>query len=121
MIDGIPNRPLYFYQKDIIGLDHTWATLPTILSKVSVHVSMAALEKDAQILQQSLWDGSLRPWIAMDPVRPSNWWHIVAAVKLLKMWFTTAETGSCHFKNLQKMRLSHILLYCILYLFVILP
>jgi len=21
MIDGIPNRPLYFYQKDIIGLD----------------------------------------------------------------------------------------------------
>jgi len=92
MIDGIPNRPLYFYQKDIIGLDHAWATLPTILSKVSVHVSMAALEKDAQILQQSLWDGSLRPWIAMDPVRPSNWWHIVAAVKLLKMWFTTAET-----------------------------
>lgn len=28
--------------------------------RVSVHVSMAALEKDAQILQQSLWDGSLR-------------------------------------------------------------
>ena len=28
--------------------------------EVSVHVSMAALEKDAQILQQSLWDGSLR-------------------------------------------------------------
>ena len=22
MIDGIPNRPLYFYQKDIIGGDH---------------------------------------------------------------------------------------------------
>ena len=21
MIDGIPNRPLYFYQKDIIGID----------------------------------------------------------------------------------------------------
>ena len=21
MIDGIPNRPLYFYQKDIIGYD----------------------------------------------------------------------------------------------------
>ena len=22
MIDGIPNRPLYFYQKDIIGVHH---------------------------------------------------------------------------------------------------
>ena len=29
MIDGIPNRPIYFYQKDIIEnmLDHACATL----------------------------------------------------------------------------------------------
>ena len=27
MIDGIPNRPLYFYQKDIIGCDFLFCDL----------------------------------------------------------------------------------------------
>ena len=35
MIDGIPNRPLYFYQKDIIGVMGVTASLILQLEPVS--------------------------------------------------------------------------------------
>lgn len=83
---------------------------------------MAALEKDAQILQQSLWDGSLRPWIAMDPVRPSNW--LVAhrsGREIAENVVHYSRNMIMSFQESPENALIAHTVYCIFYVFVILP
>lgn len=60
--------------------------------RVSVHVSMAALEKDAQILQQSLWDGSLRRLALRNCTGLESPWPTSQALRQFLLRETSCET-----------------------------
>ena len=65
MIDGIPNRPLYFYQKDIVD---SHCQTHSVLRCARMPVSMPELIRRLKPCQKM----SPRSWLATDP--DSTWW-----------------------------------------------
>ena len=62
MIDGIPNRPLYFYQKDIIGLDAVVFVAFSIFSSYFI-IYMPILWVSSFVQTYPVWDKkSSRKW-----------------------------------------------------------
>ena len=75
MIDGIPNRPLYFYQKDMIETNHlgsSWATLIIVKQKCLLQFH-DPYDSSLEVHFQWTVRGYNSTIVKLGPISPQTW------------------------------------------------